>query len=56
MDDGAKGKHVTFNKGKLKEILENVRNTTFRDVVLYMYQPTDPASLGVIRFLFGKYI
>lgn len=25
------------------------------DIVRWLYQPTDPASLGVTRALFGKY-
>lgn len=29
---------------------------SFNKLVKLMYQPKDPASLGVVRFLFGKFL
>lgn len=40
---------------KIREFLEKINKIKYDDVVLYMYQPTDAASLGVTRFLFGEY-
>ncbi|CAG9825027.1 unnamed protein product [Phaedon cochleariae] len=36
-----------------KELWDQVRQVTYEDVVRYFYQPTDPSSLGIIRFFFG---
>ncbi|CAH1954165.1 unnamed protein product [Acanthoscelides obtectus] len=38
---------------KITKMLYRVRSTKYDDLVIYMYQPTDPSSLGIIRFLFG---
>lgn len=48
----AKNKKYLILIGKISE---KVKNVSYNDLVVYLYQPTDPASLGVIRFLFGKY-
>ena len=42
---------TTYRNFKFKELIEN---GAYEKVVRYMYRPTDPSSLGVIRFLFGK--
>lgn len=39
---------------EFRKCLRKVKEVTFEKIVLYMYQPTDPASLGIIRFLFGE--
>lgn len=31
-----------------------LKRHSLNDLVKWLYQPTDPSSLGVIRFLFGK--
>lgn len=36
------------------KIRDKIKNIRYNDIVLYMYRPTDPASLGIIRFFFGK--
>ncbi|KAG5894578.1 hypothetical protein JTB14_021558 [Gonioctena quinquepunctata] len=36
-----------------KDVWKKVKDVSFEDIVNYMYQPTDPSSLGIIRFLFG---
>ncbi|KAJ3643909.1 hypothetical protein Zmor_026591 [Zophobas morio] len=41
---------TTYRNFKFKELIEN---GAYEKVVRYMYRPTDPSSLGVIRFLFG---
>ncbi|XP_060517290.1 vitamin K-dependent gamma-carboxylase isoform X2 [Cylas formicarius] len=33
--------------------MESVKKLNYEDIVRFMYRPTDPSSLGVIRFLFG---
>lgn len=53
MKDDVKSKKVKFF---LTKFWEKLKVVTYNDIVLYMYQPTDPSSLGIIRFLFGKYI
>lgn len=40
-----------YRRFKFKDF---VHNLSFNSLVKYMYQPTDPASLGIIRFCFGK--
>lgn len=34
--------------------MDALKRHSFNDLVKWLYQPTDPSSLGVIRFLFGK--
>lgn len=34
---------------------KNIEDLTFDDIVKYLYTPTDPASLGITRMLFGKF-
>ncbi|KAJ8985487.1 hypothetical protein NQ317_015026 [Molorchus minor] len=38
---------------RFKELWSKIRQLTYSDIVKYMYHPTDPASLGIIRLLFG---
>ncbi|KAJ8913553.1 hypothetical protein NQ315_017104 [Exocentrus adspersus] len=38
---------------KFKEAWMKVREVRYDDLVRWMYCPTDPSSLGVVRFLFG---
>ncbi|CAH1236547.1 unnamed protein product [Diabrotica balteata] len=40
-------------KLKLKQCWIGMKNLQYKDIVIYMYQPADPSSLGIIRFLFG---
>lgn len=51
MEDDMNEKKPKYCAGRF---LEKLKNVSYHDIVLYMYQPTDPSSLGVIRFLFGK--
>lgn len=54
MENGSQEmKHISVMM-KIKELLRVVKNVSYKDIVLYMYQPTDSASLGIIRFMFGK--
>lgn len=34
--------------------IHSLKGQTYNDLVKWFYQPTDPSSLGVIRFFFGK--
>lgn len=54
MDDHWKKKKWSSVPLRLRQFVEKLKTITYNDVVLYMYQPTDPASLGIIRFLFGE--
>lgn len=38
----------------LLEKVSALKERSFDDLVRWLYQPTDPSSLGVIRFLFGE--
>lgn len=46
---------VMLAKVKFKETWRKFREVSYDDVVRYLYSPTDPSSLGVVRFLFGKW-
>lgn len=46
---------MIFNKFKEQYLLMIVKSATYLDKLLeIMYRPTDAASLGVVRSLFGK--
>uniref|UniRef100_A0A6P7G1S4 Vitamin K-dependent gamma-carboxylase isoform X1 n=1 Tax=Diabrotica virgifera virgifera TaxID=50390 RepID=A0A6P7G1S4_DIAVI len=40
-------------KLKFKQCWTRIKHLQYKDIVIYMYQPADPSSLGIIRFLFG---
>ncbi|EFA03079.2 vitamin K-dependent gamma-carboxylase isoform X3 [Tribolium castaneum] len=41
------------NKKQCSKFKEYLNNVSYEQFVRFMYQPKDPSSLGVIRFLFG---
>lgn len=43
---------MTYRNFKFKNFFKDV---SYGEFVKFMYQPKDPSSLGIIRFLFGKY-
>lgn len=47
--------HLKRIVSKYFEYVEVIRRCSFDDLVKYMYRPKDPSSLGIIRFLFGKF-
>ncbi|XP_018566321.1 vitamin K-dependent gamma-carboxylase [Anoplophora glabripennis] len=50
---GSDRKIRQYNMFQFKERWKKIREVSYDDVVRYLYSPTDPSSLGVVRFLFG---
>lgn len=43
-----------FRGFKFKDACEKIKGVKYDDIVRFLYSPTDPSSLGVVRFLFGE--
>lgn len=58
MENGGNGKKITslwnIKDVNIKGTWSVIKKFKYEDLVGFLYQPRDPSSLGVIRFLFGE--